>query len=72
MSSEISDRDRKVWQGEAIVDEEIQPNKVGRVKFRGSYWSARCSDRVTLVPGEVVRVIGRDSITLLVKRMPWE
>lgn len=58
------------WQGEAIVDEEIQPYKTGRVKFRGSYWEARCDRKMTFVPGEVVRVIGRDNLTLLIERLP--
>ncbi|MDY6786375.1 MAG: NfeD family protein [Cyanobacteriota bacterium] len=72
MSPETSGRDRNVWQGEAVVDEEIQPHRVGRVRFRGSYWNARCSDRITFVPGETVMVVGRDNITLLVKRLSWD
>lgn len=67
-----SDRDSNSWQGEAVVDEEIQPHQLGRVKFRGSYWNARSTQAVTFVPGEVVLVVGRENITLLVERLPWQ
>lgn len=55
--------------GEAIVDEEIQPRRKGRVYWRGSYWPARCNLDVTLKPEEFVEVVGIDNITLLV--MPF-
>lgn len=58
------------WQGKAVVDEEIRPERPGRVKFRGSYWQARCDRKMTFVPGEIVLVIGRDKLTLLVERLP--
>jgi membrane protein implicated in regulation of membrane protease activity len=55
------------FQEEATVDETIRPRRVGWVKFQGSWWSARCMQDVTLIPGEVVRVIGIHNITLLVE-----
>lgn len=53
--------------GEAIVDTLIEPSQPGRVKFQGSWWSARCDRNLTIPPGEVVQVIGRENITLLVE-----
>jgi membrane protein implicated in regulation of membrane protease activity len=53
---------------QAIVDEMIQgPHHKGRVQFQGSWWPARCDFEVVLVPGQVVRVVGIDRITLVVE-----
>ncbi len=53
--------------GQATVDQLIQAGKMGRVRFQGSWWYAQCQQDTTLVPGQVVRVVGRDNITLLVE-----
>lgn len=55
---------------EAIVVKAIEPFRVGRIRFQGSWWSARCNQDITLRPGELVRVVGRQNITLLVEPMP--
>ncbi|MEG4010013.1 NfeD family protein [Microcoleus sp. Pol11C1] len=51
----------------AIVDEEIRPNESGRVRFQNSWWPAKCDGEMTLEPGDVVRVVGIDNITLIVE-----
>ncbi|MEG3895381.1 MULTISPECIES: NfeD family protein [unclassified Microcoleus] len=50
----------------AIVDEEIRPNECGRVRFQNSWWPAKCDLDLTFEPGEVVRVVGIENITLIV------
>jgi membrane-bound ClpP family serine protease len=53
--------------GEAVIDEEIQPGREGRVRFRGSFWPARCEQPIVLTPGQlvVVRGVGKGTITLV-------
>lgn len=54
---------------EAIVEEIIKPGKCGRVRYRGSWWQARCVDAVTIAPGETVYVVCRHALTLIVRPM---
>ena len=51
----------------AIVDEQIRPNESGRVRFQNSWWPAKCDLEMTFEPGDVVRVVGIDNITLIVE-----
>lgn len=51
----------------AVVEEEIRPQYSGRVRFQSSWWPAKCDGQITLKPGEVVRVVGLDNITLIVE-----
>ncbi|HIK56236.1 MAG TPA: NfeD family protein [Synechococcales cyanobacterium M55_K2018_004] len=53
---------------EAVVSETISPSCRGRVRFQGSWWFARCEERTVLAPGETVRVVGCQEITLVVQR----
>ncbi|MEG4503409.1 NfeD family protein [Microcoleus sp. F6_B4] len=50
----------------AIVDEQIRPNEPGRVRFENSWWPAKCDLDMTFQPGDVVRVVGIENITLIV------
>ena len=51
---------------EAIVDEIILPNQLGRIRYRGSVWNAKCPQEIAIQPGEIVYVVGNDGITLIV------
>ncbi|NJK66955.1 MAG: hypothetical protein HC789_21210 [Microcoleus sp. CSU_2_2] len=51
----------------AIVEEEIRLNQPGRVRFQSSWWPAKCVREITLQPGEVVRVVRLENITLVVE-----
>jgi membrane protein implicated in regulation of membrane protease activity len=51
------------------VDEEISPDRTGRVKYQGTFWKAqfyRAGGQRTVKPGEWVKVVGRQGIRLLV------
>lgn len=54
-------------EGQAIVEQTIQPDRPGRVKFKASWWSARCLETVTIPAGEMVDIVGVQGITLLVE-----
>lgn len=52
-----------------IIDKAIVQGRVWRVKFNGSYWFARLyypNRQTVLEPGQIVRVLGIQGITLLV------
>ena len=51
----------------ATVDSTIRPNKIGRIRFQGSWWNAICPADVTLQPGTAVQIIGRTGITFFVE-----
>lgn len=42
----------------AEVTEAISPNRPGRIKFQGSFWTARCAEPVEI--GSMVRIVKRD------------
>jgi tetratricopeptide (TPR) repeat protein len=53
--------------GQAIVDRAIEPNRIGRVKYRASWWAARCLEEIVIPVGEAVKIVGTQGITLLVE-----
>lgn len=53
------------------VVEFIQPGEVGgKVKYQGANWAAKASEPIP--PGESVRIVGRENITLIVERVEKE
>jgi membrane protein implicated in regulation of membrane protease activity len=54
-------------QKKATVSTTIHPYKTGRIRFQGSWWSARCEGNMTLYAGQIVQIVGRQNITLLVE-----
>lgn len=61
------------WQGMAIVETTIRPNRTGRVHFKGSDWNARCLQAVTLKKGKVVDVLRiEDNLILVVTPSAYE
>lgn len=55
------------FEHEAVVRNIVQPGRLWRVAFEGTYWNARCNHEVMLKPGDVVYVTGRQGITLLIE-----
>lgn len=51
----------------AIVEEEIRPGESGRVRFQSSWWPAISDQEITFKPGDVVRVLAIDNVTLIVE-----
>lgn len=49
-----------------IVTCAILPDRVGQVRCRGSWWSARCLEPVHIQPEEIVQIIDQVSPTTLV------
>jgi membrane protein implicated in regulation of membrane protease activity len=50
---------------EAVVTQTIEPGKAGQVKYQGSWWKARSSRAIKLLPGAVVCVVDRRHVTTL-------
>ncbi|MGD1808825.1 NfeD family protein [Dapis sp. BLCC M126] len=55
---------------EAVVDEIIRPNELGRIRYRGSIWNAKSLQETTIYPEDIVYVVGNDNITLIVDTFP--
>jgi membrane protein implicated in regulation of membrane protease activity len=51
----------------AIVEEEIRPGEPGRVRFQSTWWPATSDQNLTFQPGEAVRVIAIENVTLIVE-----
>ncbi len=52
----------------ATVTRLILPDRVGQVSFKGSWWSARCLDPISIQPDALVEICDRvNATTLLVK-----
>lgn len=52
---------------EAVINEVIQQKRAWRVEYQGSWWTAHSIEPMMLVPGDIVRVVGRKNIALIIK-----
>lgn len=69
-STLLQPADITAFQGRGVVERAISPSTPGRVYFKASYWPARLFQpdaNSDLPPGAPVEVVGRESLTLLVK-----
>ncbi|MBW4579382.1 MAG: NfeD family protein [Tildeniella nuda ZEHNDER 1965/U140] len=58
---------RKLDATEAETLTEILPGKIGRVRYEGNSWAARCEDHtLTIAPNQTVYVVARKGTTLSV------
>ncbi len=51
----------------ALVTREIQPNKAGKVDFRGTYWGAEADE--TIAVGSAVEIVDKENLTLKVRTL---
>jgi membrane protein implicated in regulation of membrane protease activity len=58
--------------GQATVSKPIYPHRLGRVYCRGTWWSAKCHEDITVPTNEIVEVVGIENITLIVKPVSWK
>ena len=57
------------FKGTGKVEQTIDQNHSGRVYFQATYWPARFYNtdcQVKAVPGESIKIVGRQGLTLLV------
>lgn len=50
-----------------VVTDTIYPNKSGRIRHRGTWWPALCTQDISIPIGSTVRVIGFENITCIVE-----
>jgi|GEM_PF-3140051 len=55
------------FQGEAVVQKVIRQGAIWRVQYRGSFWTARCTQTVILEKDDWVDVVGCQGIDLVIK-----
>lgn len=71
MNEQLSPKSLKMFPQpvKGIIDRSIAYDRLGRVKFQGSYWFAKLyqpSHQLIISPGECVNIIAIQGITLLV------
>lgn len=54
-------------QPKGYVEQAINPNRRGRVRYQATYWFGVCDSARSLPPGTEVTVLGRQGNTLLVQ-----
>ncbi|PSN12818.1 hypothetical protein C7293_18640 [filamentous cyanobacterium CCT1] len=58
-------------QAKGYVEQAINPNRRGRVRYRATYWFGVCDDARSLPPGTEVTILGRQGNTLLVQAITF-
>jgi|GEM_PF-1861957 membrane protein implicated in regulation of membrane protease activity len=53
--------------GEGRIETVVYQNQKWRVRFAGSSWNGTSEETVTLLPGDAVRVVKMENITLIIK-----
>jgi membrane protein implicated in regulation of membrane protease activity len=53
--------------GTGTIDKVVRQGYEWRVRFNGTYWTARSSHPVKLQPGDQVRIMGRQGTMLLIE-----
>ena len=58
---------------EAVIDRVVHPGKEWRVRYQASFWKARAAGpHLDLEPGDRVRVVGRQNLSLLIQASPLQ
>lgn len=63
-----TDEDMDAFGSVVEVIEKIEPTKNGRIRFRGTTWTAKCYDEV-LLPGSKAKIVLRENIDWVVEPM---
>ena len=63
------DEDEEVMGSIVEIVADINSGEFGRVEHSGSSWQARAEGDQTILKGEQVKIIGRDNITWIVKKI---
>jgi len=63
------DEDEEVMGSIVEIVADINSGEFGRVEHSGSTWQARAEGDQTILKGEQVKIIGRDNITWIVKKI---
>lgn len=53
--------------GEGVVDRVVHQTRLWRIKFQGTYWNAKSKCLTTLIPGDLVRIVGMQNTNLLIE-----
>jgi len=61
-----TDEDMDAFGSIVEVIEKIEPTKNGRIRFRGTTWTAKCFDKV-LLPGSKAKIVLREDIDWVVE-----
>jgi membrane protein implicated in regulation of membrane protease activity len=66
-SEGVKDMTDEFYGKTAEVEETVKKGGYGKVRFKGAVWKARTEAEHPLEPGRLVRIVGNESITLIVE-----